>query len=119
MRNRATLLVYNTWSAESTDQIIRDNARAMVNSGLANRGWTYINLDEGWGGVRGGRLNAVRGGTRNSRHEGALRLCPRLGNEDVRGPERVSGENRGVVEIGCGCQELRTSLSKSLGTRTR
>ncbi len=52
---------YNTWSAEITDQIIRDNARAMVNSGLANRGWTHTNLDEGWGGVRGGRLNAVRG----------------------------------------------------------
>ncbi|MEI8290425.1 MAG: putative Ig domain-containing protein [Verrucomicrobiota bacterium] len=31
-----------------SDQLIREQADAMVKSGLADHGWSYINLDEGW-----------------------------------------------------------------------
>jgi hypothetical protein len=32
----------------------------MVDSGLAQHGWTYCNTDDGWQGVRGGELNAIQ-----------------------------------------------------------
>jgi len=52
---------YNCW-AESVDQekILR-SARALVASGLADHGWTYINIDDTWQGERGGQHHAIQG----------------------------------------------------------
>ena len=36
------------------------SAKAMVSSGLINHGWTYINIDDTWQGVRGGPFNALQ-----------------------------------------------------------
>jgi alpha-galactosidase len=51
---------YNVWS----DQVDQDKAlaaaKAMVSSGLIEHGWTYINMDDGWQGTRGGPLNALQ-----------------------------------------------------------
>ena len=33
----------------------------MVEKGLINHGWTYINIDDGWQGIRGGAFNAIQG----------------------------------------------------------
>ena len=44
----------------------------MVTSGLAQHGWTYINLDDGWQGVRGGPENALQG---NAKFPDMKRLC--------------------------------------------
>ncbi len=51
---------YNCW-AESVDQdkILR-SARAMVASGLAEHGWTFINIDDTWQGGRGGPFDAIQ-----------------------------------------------------------
>lgn len=50
-------LGWNSWNcwAEAVDQekVLR-SARALVASGLANHGWTYVNIDDTWQGVRGG-----------------------------------------------------------------
>lgn len=43
---------YNVWSDQVTQDRALAAARAMVSSGLINHGWTYINLDDGWQGVR-------------------------------------------------------------------
>ena len=45
---------YNCW-AESVDQekILR-SAKALVAAGLADHGWTYVNIDDTWQGRRGG-----------------------------------------------------------------
>ena len=32
----------------------------MVEKGLADHGWSYINIDDGWQGRRGGRYNAIQ-----------------------------------------------------------
>jgi len=32
----------------------------MVDSGLINHGWTYINIDDTWQGARGGEFNAIQ-----------------------------------------------------------
>jgi alpha-galactosidase len=33
----------------------------MASSGLINHGWTYINIDDGWQGKRGGKFNGLQG----------------------------------------------------------
>jgi alpha-galactosidase len=39
---------WNCFAAAVTDKNVRDAADAMVNSGLINHGWTYINVDDTW-----------------------------------------------------------------------
>jgi alpha-galactosidase len=54
---------WNSWNcwAESVDQekVLR-SARAMIASGLAEHGWTYINIDDTWQGSRGGPARALQ-----------------------------------------------------------
>jgi alpha-galactosidase len=66
---------YNCYGAHVTqDQALRA-ARAMVASGLSQHGWTYINLDDGWQGRRGGRFNAIQPGTNFSNME---KMCSEI-----------------------------------------
>jgi alpha-galactosidase len=52
---------WNCWgSSVDSDKVLR-SAKAMVSSGLINHGWTYINIDDGWQGKRGGKFNALQG----------------------------------------------------------
>ncbi len=52
---------WNCWGASvSADKVLR-SARALVNSGLAQHGWTYINIDDGWQGARNGVDHALQG----------------------------------------------------------
>jgi alpha-galactosidase len=39
---------WNCWGLSVDDQKVREAANAFINSGLANHGWTYINIDDGW-----------------------------------------------------------------------
>jgi len=66
---------YNCW-AESVDQdkILR-SARALVASGLANHGWTYVNMDDTWQGARGGPHNAIQG---NEKFPDMKGLCDQI-----------------------------------------
>lgn len=51
---------YNVWGAKVTAEEVMAAARAMIDSGLSQHGFTYINIDDGWQGLRGGPLNAVQ-----------------------------------------------------------
>jgi alpha-galactosidase len=55
---------WNSWNAGgphiSTEKI-RANAKAMVDTGLIHHGWQYVNIDDAWQGVRGGKFNAIQG----------------------------------------------------------
>jgi alpha-galactosidase len=55
---------WNSWNcwAEAVDasKVLR-SARAMVSSGLAQHGWTYINIDDTWQGARTGPDHALQG----------------------------------------------------------
>ncbi|MCC6682466.1 MAG: NPCBM/NEW2 domain-containing protein [Phycisphaeraceae bacterium] len=54
---------WNSWSVwhDTVDQRkILDAARAMITSGLADHGWCYVNIDDGWQGARGGKYNAIQ-----------------------------------------------------------
>ncbi len=39
---------WNCWGLSVSDKKVRQSADAMVSSGLADHGWTYINIDDGW-----------------------------------------------------------------------
>jgi alpha-galactosidase len=43
---------WNKFGPDITDKIIRDQADAMVSSGMMAAGYKYINIDEGWEGTR-------------------------------------------------------------------
>lgn len=51
---------YNVWGAQIDAPRVLAAAMAMKNSGLSEHGFTYINIDDGWQGLRGGVLNAVQ-----------------------------------------------------------
>lgn len=53
---------WNSWNVFGDDidqEKIMRMADAMVSSGLINYGYTYINIDDGWQGERGGKYNAI------------------------------------------------------------
>jgi len=53
---------WNSWNVYGKDidqDKILEAANAMVSSGLINYGYTYINIDDGWQGERGGKYNAI------------------------------------------------------------
>ena len=52
---------WNCCGSGVTEGIVKSNARAMYERGLVNYGWSYVNVDDGWGGLRGGKRNAVQG----------------------------------------------------------
>ena len=54
---------WNGWNALAgylNKENVMASARGMVNSGLRDHGWSYINIDDSWQGVRGGPLNALQ-----------------------------------------------------------
>ena len=51
---------WNSWSREIDQEKVIASADAMVKMGLANHGWTYINIDDAWQGQRGGKYNAIQ-----------------------------------------------------------
>lgn len=51
---------YNVWGTEVNSDRIMAAAQAMLSTGLSQHGFTYINMDDGWQGRRGGSLNAVQ-----------------------------------------------------------
>lgn len=44
---------WNCWGLSVDDEKIRRAAESMISSGLADHGWTYINIDDGWEKERG------------------------------------------------------------------
>ena len=52
---------WNCWGGSVTAEQVLSSARAMADRGLVNHGWTYINIDDGWQGVRGGEFNGIQG----------------------------------------------------------
>lgn len=51
---------WNCWGGAVSQEKVLSSARAMVEKGLRDHGWTYINVDDGWQGVRGGKRNAIQ-----------------------------------------------------------
>jgi len=51
---------WNIWSGSVSQEKVLGAARALVANGLRDHGWTYINIDDGWQGLRGGQFHAIQ-----------------------------------------------------------
>ncbi len=51
---------WNSWEAKIDQDKVLASANAMVKTGLADHGWTYINVDDAWMGKRGGPDTALQ-----------------------------------------------------------
>jgi alpha-galactosidase len=51
---------WNVWGNSVSQEKVLRSAKAMIESGLADCGWSYINIDDGWQGIRGGSGNAIQ-----------------------------------------------------------
>lgn len=51
---------WNSWEASIDQDKVLASANAMVSKGLADHGWTYINVDDAWMGVRSGPDTALQ-----------------------------------------------------------
>jgi alpha-galactosidase len=68
----------NTWGGLGpfvSEKGVRASAEAMVKKGLINHGYCYVNIDDGWQGVRGGPHNAIQP---NEKFGDMKRLCDDL-----------------------------------------
>jgi len=63
---------WNCWAdAVSQEKVLRA-AQAIAASGLADHGWSYVNIDDTWQGDRSGPLHAIQG---NEKFPDMKRLC--------------------------------------------
>ncbi len=51
---------WNVWGGNVSQEKVLAAARLLVSSGLRDHGWTYVNIDDGWQGIRGGPFNAIQ-----------------------------------------------------------
>jgi len=63
---------WNSWAGSVDQDKVLRSARALVSSGLANHGWTYVNIDDTWQGERGGPHQAILG---NEKFPDMKKLC--------------------------------------------
>jgi alpha-galactosidase len=54
---------WNCWGSRVTADKVLQSARGMVESGLIDHGWNYMNIDDAWQGKRGGPFNAIQSNT--------------------------------------------------------
>lgn len=50
---------WNCWTHNVSQEKVLGTARAIVEKGLRDCGWSYVNIDDCWQGRRGGRHNAI------------------------------------------------------------
>jgi alpha-galactosidase len=51
---------WNCWGGAVSEEKVLQAAHALVDLGLDRHGWSYINIDDGWQGVRGTELNSIQ-----------------------------------------------------------
>ena len=51
---------WNVWGNTVSQDIVLEAGRAMDEKGLADYGWCYVNIDDGWQGIRGGKYNGIQ-----------------------------------------------------------
>ena len=67
---------YNIYGTRITQEQVFTQAKAMVSTGLINHGWSYLNIDDGWQGKRGGEFHAILPDT--ARFQDIQALCDQV-----------------------------------------
>lgn len=63
---------WNCWGGAVDQDKVLKSAKALVNTGLVNHGWTYVNIDDTWQGKRDPKTLALQG---NERFPAMKQLC--------------------------------------------
>jgi len=50
---------WNCWGGAVSQEKVLSSARAFVEKGLRDHGWMYVNIDDGWQSLRGGKYNGI------------------------------------------------------------
>ena len=66
---------WNHYAGRITQEIVLQNAKAMVDSGLINHGWSYINIDDTWQGPRGEPFHGLQG---NAKFPDIKAMCDQI-----------------------------------------
>ena len=66
---------WNCWAERIDQDKVRRAAQILIDSGLADHGWSYVNIDDTWQGERGGPHFAIQG---NERFPDMKRLCDEI-----------------------------------------
>ncbi|MDP4273380.1 MAG: putative Ig domain-containing protein [Bacteroidota bacterium] len=51
---------WNCWGSSVSQDKVISSAHSFVEKGLKNHGWSYINIDDGWQSIRGGKFNGIQ-----------------------------------------------------------
>lgn len=51
---------WNSWAEDVDQEKVFASAKAMVDKGLINHGWTYVNIDDAWQKERGGPFKGIQ-----------------------------------------------------------
>jgi alpha-galactosidase len=63
---------WNCWGGSVNQDKVMHSANGFIKNKLNEHGWTYINIDDAWQGVRGGSLNALQPDPKRFADMGAL-----------------------------------------------
>jgi alpha-galactosidase len=66
---------WNCWGSRVTAEKVLQSARGMVGSGLIDHGWSCMNIDDAWQGMRGGPFNGIQG---NEKFPDVKGLCDEI-----------------------------------------
>ena len=103
---------WNSWNcwAESVDEAkIRAAAEAMVSTGLANHGWTYINIHDCWPGPGSGAGSPTRGAppeTSPTWAFAASAASATSGGRRTSGSSRTGSRRRSWFTAWCSCGSI-------------
>lgn len=70
---------WNCWGGAVSEEKVLRAAEAIVELGLDRHGWRYVNVDDGWQGVRGAELNAIQPNKKFRDMPGLARQVHQLG----------------------------------------
>ena len=63
---------WNSWARQIDGGKVIASAKAMVNMGLKDHGWNYVNIDDAWQGNRAGKYNAMQANEKFSNFKGMI-----------------------------------------------
>jgi alpha-galactosidase len=87
---------WNVWCAEPTQARILAAANAMVKFDLINHGFTYVNIDDGWQGPRGGKFNGIQP---NEKFPDIHSMIREIHDDGLRGFVHIAGSRGDRVMI--------------------
>ena len=97
-------LGWSSWYAapmgsQVTDAFVRASAKALISSGLAKKGYKYVNVDEGWLKGRHAGNNTICASPASRSRRGWSSSCPAASTESCSRRSRFAAPNRPPCQL--------------------